>query len=292
MKVLVTGATGYIGQAVVQRLSSAGLEVLGVSRHSTPALDVASAESCRALLEAVSPDVVIHAAAESSPAKCEENDCLPVNAPRTFFEALSEKAPTARLIMLSTDQVYDGLSHMVSEHQVNPAPVNAYGRSKLACEGLVPDAVILRLSYVYGPPVVGAHATFLQFAEQKLRSPDQFDVFVDEVRNPIYIKDVVDAIAGIVSRPDFPGGVYHLGGPEALGRDVFVSIVAEHLGVSAEHMLRTERATCTAPWALKVRSPLDISMSSEKLETALGWKALSLRDALSDLDAELRAADL
>ena len=135
MKVLVTGATGYIGQAVVQRLSSAGLEVLGVSRHSTPALDVASAESCRALLEAVSPDVVIHAAAESSPAKCEENDCLPVNAPRTFFEALSEKAPTARLIMLSTDQVYDGLSHMVSEHQVDPAPVNAYGRSKLTCEG-------------------------------------------------------------------------------------------------------------------------------------------------------------
>ena len=50
-----------------------------------------------------------------------------------------------------------------------------------------PQHAILRLSFVYGPKVEGAHATFLQFALDKLRAREEFSVFTDQIRSAVYI---------------------------------------------------------------------------------------------------------
>merc|ERR1712031_102144 len=100
-------------------------------------------------------------------------------------------------IFLSTDQVLDGKGHCVDE-AVDAQPINVYGRTKLDMENAVKDAfanfVILRLSFVYGPGVQGAHTTFLQFAMEKLKAGAEFSVFTDQIRSCIFIDDVVDAL--------------------------------------------------------------------------------------------------
>lgn len=144
--------------------------------------------------------------------------------------------------------------------------------------------MVLRLSFVYGPKISGAHATFLQFAEEKLAGGEEFDVFFDEVRSPVYLGDVVASILRLLE-PDAPSGTFHLGGPAALSREDFVRKVAEHRGVSCAAMRSVARATCTQPWALAVQSPLDISMASGKLEALLGRRLRSLPEALADMAA-------
>ena len=70
----------------------------------------------------------VHTAAVSSPAACEEQDCTAVNAPRTLLAALRAHAPNARLVHLSTDQVFDGTGHLLAE-DATPGPASPTARN-------------------------------------------------------------------------------------------------------------------------------------------------------------------
>merc|ERR1712194_256574 len=169
---------------------------------------------------------------------------------------MGEANSAVRVIFLSTDQVLDGKGHLVDE-AVQASPVNVYGQTKLDMENVVRDAfpqhAILRLSFIYGPTAEGAHATFLQFALDKVKSAKDFSVFTDQIRSAVYIGDVVEALKLAVSGR--VTGLLNLGGPEPLSRFDFCKTVAESVGASVE-MLKG------STYNLKVPSPADISMDT------------------------------
>jgi dTDP-4-dehydrorhamnose reductase len=163
-------------------------------------------------------DVIIHLAAMSSPTQCEldPDDAARVNCPvdlLTRFHA-------ARVIYLSTDQVYDGTTKSRYDEDVDvPNPVNVYGRTKLSFEDALlrrssststsssstsRGSVILRCSLVLGPdaPLGGAHRTFLQFVEDRLRGETLTDYYVDEYRSCVHVNDVVRAIVHFMDGED------------------------------------------------------------------------------------------
>ncbi|CAE7337127.1 spsK [Symbiodinium natans] len=282
-RILVTGGAGYVGRFLIPALEQDGYHVVGVSRSSPLAMDVSSASDCERVLGEVRPDVIVHTAALSAPATCEKD---PEAAFRSnVASALVEKAkatnPATRFIFLSTDQVYDGKGHLVTEEE-DGRPVNVYGKTKLEMESVVRDAfpshAILRLSFVYGPTVEGAHSTFLQFALDKLRSGEPFDAFTDQIRSCIYIDDVVDALRMAVQGR--LTGLVNLGGPEALSRLDFVRAVARHVGVEEE---RARGST----YCLPTPSPADISMNISRLEAMMGRPPISLAAALTSMEAKL-----
>mmetsp|Transcript_93431 Transcript_93431/g.264529 ORF Transcript_93431/g.264529 Transcript_93431/m.264529 type:complete len:315 (+) Transcript_93431:19-963(+) len=281
MRVLVTGGTGYVGRAVVERLA-AECEVVVASRSTSPvSLDVADGGSCERALREVRPDVVVHAAALSSPGECEREPrrCWEVNACRCLLDAAASASPAARFVLLSTDQVLGGSGHRVDEREP-PSPVNAYGRSKAAMEGLVREAfpeprhAVLRLSFVYGPAVDGAHATFLQFALDRLRGDGPCDAFTDQIRSCVYIADVVDAVQYAVHGR--LSGTVNVGGPEALSRYDFCRTVADSCELPADKI----RGVLYASVAGMPPSPADISMDASKLAAALGRQTHTLAQAL------------
>jgi len=283
LKILLTGATGYVGRFLIEALPSEG-ELFAVGRSTSPwALDVSDADACRALLQELKPDVIVHAGALSSPAECEKNPerAWKTNACKGFLEAAVIANPSVRFVFLSTDQVLGGSGHLVDEKEPG-APVNVYGETKFAMEAAVQEVfperhAILRLSFVFGPVQEGAHTTFLQFALDKLRSGQAFDAFEDQVRSAVFINDVVESVQlGVRGTLH---GCTNIGGPEPLSRLDFVRVVAETCGFRSDQV----SASRFGDKASMVPSPSDISMDVGKLSRLLGRHPLSLAEALGQM---------
>eukprot|EP00435_Cladocopium_sp_Y103_P058828 s113_g20.t2 len=270
LRVLVTGSTGYVGRFLLPSLEKDGHHVVGVSRSSPVKMDLCNSTDCEAVLREVKPDVIVHTAALSSPAKCEEDEALTriYNVPRLFAEKAKEVNENVRFIFLSTDQVHDGKGRLVGESG-DVQPVNVYGKSKLEMETVVQQVfdryAIFRMSFVFGPEMEGAHSTFLQFA-------------LDKIRSCIYIDDVIDALRLAVK--GHIEGIVNLGGPEALSRLDFCRIVAKHFGIN-------ESIVQGSLYHLPTPSPADISMNIKLLESAMGRLPRSLDEALKIMDPKL-----
>ena len=154
MKVLITGANGLVGRALVEHCSASGDEVFS---YDHKALDIADARAVEATIAAQRPDAVINCAAwtdvdgcESNPAKAEQvNSIGPENLARA-----SRKA-NAVLITISTDYVFDGEKEGFYTQRDQPRPISVYGRFKLEGERRAQEAhartIVVRTGYIFGP---------------------------------------------------------------------------------------------------------------------------------------------
>jgi len=159
-RVLITGANGLVGQALVQRFSAIPeVDLLATSRETAPRfsasaggyapLDVTDEDAVRRVFVDFAPTAVVHCAAFSKVEACEEDReaCWAVNVDATDHLARACRAHGARLVLLSTDFVFDGTAGPYGERD-RPGPVNFYGRSKLAAENAVRSAGLHRWTVV------------------------------------------------------------------------------------------------------------------------------------------------
>ena len=134
---LVIGANGMLGHDLMEVIAAAGHEVAGMD---LPEIDITSAESVAAALDASRPNVVVNAAAYTAVDAAEEHEdvALAVNGvgPGVLATAITER-PGVRLVHISTDYVFPGDAHTPYDEDADPAPRSAYGRTKLAGERAV-----------------------------------------------------------------------------------------------------------------------------------------------------------
>ncbi len=131
--------------------------------------------------------------------------------------AAAKAAFGRRLVHLSSDLVFDGLRGGYREHD-SPAPVSDYGRSKADAERLVaelqPRATIVRTSLIYGGAEPGP---------QERLATEGTRFFVDEIRSPVQVGDLADAILELLDL-DVPGPL-HLGGADDVSRYDFALLL-------------------------------------------------------------------
>jgi dTDP-4-dehydrorhamnose reductase len=165
---------------------------------------------------------------------------------------VAEASRGARLVHLSTDLVFDGRRGRYREDDA-PAPVNDYGRSKAEAEARVarthPEAVLARTSLLYGGAEPGP---------QELLAREHSRFFVDEVRSPVQVVDLANALLELLALD--VSGPLHLGGADDLSRFDFAVL----LGADPE---RLERAHTTPDRAADVT--LDSSRAAGLLHTRL-----------------------
>jgi len=155
MKVLITGAGGQLGRALVEELGRRDWEVVATD---LPELDISDREAVRRVFAAQTPEVVINAAAATRVDDLEADPdlALRVNAlgPRNLATACRRLG--AKLVQVSTDYVFDGSKADPYVEWDEPGPRSVYGKSKLLGETLVreqcPDHFIVRTAWLYGLP--------------------------------------------------------------------------------------------------------------------------------------------
>ena len=209
MKVLVTGSKGQLGYDVIKELCSRGHEALG---FDLPELDITDEAAVQAVFDRVKPDAVIHCAAWTAVDAAEESGNIAkvfaVNEGGTRNIAAACKRTGAKLLYLSTDYVFDGQgSTPWRADETRFAPLNEYGKSKLAGENAVRELLqtyfIVRIAWVFGKNGNNFVKTMLRLSEMH----DTLRVVCDQVGTPTYTPDLARLLVDMIETNKY--GVYH-----------------------------------------------------------------------------------
>ena len=200
----MTGGTGYLGSELVRRSGARGV--------STRDFDVREEDAVVAALRGY--DVVVHTAYRQQP----DDDAWSVNVEGS--RNVARAARGARLVHISTDVVFDGRLGRPYVEEDDPTPVTEYGRTKAAAEEAVrgehPDALIVRTSLIYGGREPSKHETAAH--------DRSFAFYEDELRSPIALADLVDALLELVGGTT--SGVLHVAGADGVSRCELAKLIA------------------------------------------------------------------
>jgi dTDP-4-dehydrorhamnose reductase len=206
-KVLVVGAAGQLGSAMVRRLSHE-TTVVGLTRRE---LDLTNHAAVATVVARERPAVILNCAAYNAVDQAEGAVAyaLAVNAFVPQSLARAARAVDATLVHYSTDFVFDGHASRPYTESDAPNPQSVYGQSKLIGEWLASDApraYVLRVESLFGGP---AARSSIDRIIASLRSGEPARVFVDRVVTPSFVDDVVDATWSLLTREAEPG-LYHV----------------------------------------------------------------------------------
>ncbi|MFD1936968.1 MULTISPECIES: dTDP-4-dehydrorhamnose reductase [Nonomuraea] len=205
---MVTGATGLLGAELVDLLRAEDEHVIPVSRSG---LDLCDSRAVAEVMSQVRPSVVINCAAWTAvdDAETHEEQARQVNGegPKALAQACADRG--ARLIHLSTDYVFSGTATRPYAEDAPPAPLNAYGRTKLAGERavleLLPQAgYVVRTAWLYG----GAGANFVKTMVRLESEREVVPVVDDQHGQPTWAADLARQLV-LLARSEAPPGVYH-----------------------------------------------------------------------------------
>lgn len=266
LRILVTGATGFLGAHVVAAVRAAGHRALSTGRRGGDvAVDLLAPGMVAAVIQAGTPDLVVHLAAMSRLDDCERDPAAAMRANAWLPEQFAERFG-ARLLHVSTDLVFDGAHAPYGVHDAI-GPRSMYGQSKALGEERVRahGGRVVRLPLLFGPDEHGRGATASLRAALAQRRP--LSLYPNEYRTPLHAADAAAALVALAVEPDGPGLV-HLAGPERVSRwELGRRFVAAH-GLDAGLLQPVE---CQDPLR-----PRDVSLAGE-------WRAArSLATMLAD----------
>lgn len=227
MKILVTGAAGMLGRDLVPHLAPRH-EVVGVDME----VDVTDPRAVGDCVREVAPQAILHLAAWTDVDGAEEHEeaAEAVNAQGSGNVAAAAAEAGAALVVPSTDYVFDGSLGRAYAEDDAPAPLGAYGRTKLAGERAAlaawPEGTrIARTAWLYG-------ASGKNFVETMLalgRARDEVSVVDDQEGSPTWTRDLAPALEALL---DQPPGVYHTAGGGSVTWAGFARAIFEEAGVS------------------------------------------------------------
>jgi len=278
-KVAVIGGSGLLGRALVGELArETGWQVFATafSRPSPEmaALDIRDAQAVGLFIERTAPDAVVIAAAERRPDVCEYDPALAralnVDAVRTIAAAANRCG--AWTLSISTDYVFDGI-HPPYRHDSAPAPLNAYGRSKLDGERALSETAergcVLRLPLLYGPIVNWSESAVTSLVPAIAASaaldgqPATMDAWA--IRYPTYTPDVACVIRQMLERHangETISGIVQWSGDEPMTKYEIAVRLADALQLDA-HLTAQRTPTDATP------RPHNCHLASSRLD-ALG----------------------
>ena len=204
MRILLTGARGFVGAAVAEALGG---------RHqivAAPSLRETTRDAVRALVDAAAPDAIVHTAAISDTGCCERCPEASLRANVELPVWLAEAAGPARLIVFSSDQVYNGQKEpgpWAEDAALTPSSV--YGKHKLRMEEeVLPrcDAVALRAEWMFDrdPP----RPTWLQRVDEAILRGGPILESASQYRGITWVRDAAAAVERALT---VPAGVYNFG---------------------------------------------------------------------------------
>lgn len=297
MRILVTGASGFIGHALCAQLLQKGHDLGALVRRDgsqpagTRALsgDLSDRARLSELLAGERPQCVIHLAAEIASQRS-KHKIHEVNVEGTArlldaCTALAGGEPAAGPPLVFASAVVTGDARCALLSEETPLPVQThYGRSKQEGERLVLScglpAVVVRPSHVYGPG-----GWYVGELVAQLRRPGRFAVigFGKNLWDVVHVDDVAAALVLAAERAA-PGSIYHVADDEPITFYDFTALTAQRLGIGAPRRIPVALARLVAG-----RNGVDavvrsVRSSNAKVKRELQWRPrfATAREGIAD----------
>lgn len=275
-KVLITGANGLLGQALVKTFL-ADYDVLALARDSASKLpfdgflykagDLADRAGLRDCVTEFVPNYIVNAAAYTNVdgSETEREACWRANVTGVENLVYAAQKVDARLIHVSTDYVFDG-KHGPYKEDDTPNPLGFYARSKLAGENALitskANFAIARTMVLYGTGY-GIRANFVTWAIGQLRQGKPIRVVDDQFGNPTLASELAGALRTLAESGK--SGVFHLSGSEVIERCSFARRIAETFGLDEALISPVNTAEFKQPAPRPLKSGFIVEKAGKEL---------------------------
>ena len=229
-KIWITGAEGHIGTALLDLLEGVEYQLLPTDINE---VDITKIDEVTQFVHVNRPDVVINCAGLTDVQECENNvdEAYRVNAIGVRNVALAANEVNAKVIQISTDDVFDKESRIPYNEFDNVHPRTIYGKSKEAGEKILTQLlnrfVIIRSSWIYG---IGR-----DFVDEVLRNVGQgktMEVPNNQYAAPTSAKELAKVIRYFIDNEEY--GLYHVVCPGSCSRYEFARTILEYSGKAGE----------------------------------------------------------
>lgn len=301
-KILITGSTGKVGEAITKLFIREydELELLlltGDPRHIKPTERTPVYQAFYTDVKWMKdfviknrPDVIINCAAMTNVDACEDDKemAMQMNAKLPETLALAAKKIDAHLITFSTDYIFNGENGPYSELAI-AEPINYYGKSKLAGENLAKvncdKLTIIRTNVVYGQSNYGKN-DFIRWILAKLKLGHSLNIITGQYCNPTLSDDIAWAVLRIVETGTT--GVLNVSGKDWLNRYEIGVSVAESFGYDPKNIKPID----PSEFKQKAKRPEKGGLIVTSAEALLGVKFSSLKEGLTTLNFQLNEYEL
>lgn len=255
---LITGATGTLGQAFARICEHRGLSYYLLNRQQ---LDIAEPDAVKAAVERFEPWAIINAAgyvrvddAENDIDRCMREN---VSGPANLAAICADRE--IPLVTFSSDLIFDGNKNEAYVERDPGSPLNVYGLSKFRAEAEVlkqcPEALIVRTSAFFGP---WDECNFVHAVLRSLANGNHFTAADDVTISPTYVPHLVNAALDLLI--DGEHGIWHLANEGAATWADFAALVAEMGGSNRGYV----RGRPNASLSLAARRPHFSALASER----------------------------
>lgn len=294
MNILITGANGLLGQALVDECIKKNIDFIAASKgknrnpncpnKSYKKLDVTNPNQVLELLNNLKPTHVVNTAAMTNVDNCEAlpDECHQLNvcAVEYLFEWC--KSNNAHFQQISTDFIFDGKQGDYKEEAI-PNPLSEYGKSKLQAEKVLihskyENYSIIRTSVVYGTGYNLSKSNIVLWALDALKQKKRLTIVSDQFRTPTWSEDLAKGCLGIILNKK--KGIYNIVGPTQKSMFDFVVEIAKYLKVSEELVVPIPTGTLNQVAERPAMSGLNI----DKARLEFNYKPTPFYDSLSKLE--------
>jgi dTDP-4-dehydrorhamnose reductase len=277
MRIVVTGANGQLGREVVNRFQ-AHHDVIPLGHADIELTDAASVTQ----LIALRPAVIIHAAAMTNVDGCAQDPdhAYRVNALGSRWVAMAAKRSHARLVLISTNEVFYGqATHPYGEFDV-ANPINPYARSKYAGEQaareLLDRLYIVRVAWLFG-----GQRNFVRTMLRLAATQPALRVVHDEVGSPTHAGDVAAVLPDLLESNAY--GTYHLVNEGACSRYELARAVLDAAGLNQVETTPITLAEYPRPSRVPPYTPL-----ANYVGSAIGLRLRPWQEAVTEFVHECR----
>lgn len=285
MKALVTGVRGQLGKALLA-VRPEGWACVALDRSK---LDLADADAIMRLVDAEQPDLVFNAAAYTAVDRAESEPELAMainaRAPEAFARALAGSGK--RLVQVSTDFVFDGMSGRGYLPQDAKNPQSVYGASKSAGEDAAgDDAIIVRTSWVHA----SGGTNFVRTMLRLMRERDQLRVVADQIGSPTWATGLAQTLWGLAAKNQ-SGIWHHRDAGVASWYDFAVAIAEEALTLNLIKRIPSIEPIATSDYPTPAKRPSFSVLDVTATRAALGDAHMHWRTNLKSMLNEEKVLD-